>query len=193
MDLDELIDRYKNTNFLIRTAILLLIAIIPPALLYIDQGETLEQELQTSQTNFEVVNRKVSRVKRDVAELPELEKKLLEVERSLDKARRVLPKTVEFDEVLAQTGMYEKEIGVQVVRFMPGASTESAGGARYAEVPVELIVKSEFDKVMQFFDRMLHMEKLTHIRNITIKSAEDGKNPGVVEAKASLVLFRDAG
>lgn len=194
MEIEELVERYRNTNSIVRSVMLVVAATVIPLFVLFDDGATLNEELETTRQSHEAIKTKVDRAVRNTAELPQLEQKLAGIELGLDRARRFLPKSIEFDEILAQTGLYEKEFGVQVVHFVPGAEVRPNTEMRYVEVPVEITVRAEFGKVMQFFDRLVHMDKLTHLRDVSFEQAKDGKGEqGEVLAKASLILFRDLG
>lgn len=193
MDMDALTDRYRNSNFIVRLAMVLLAAAIVPAFIVWDEGPALQEELQNTEASHAAVKVKLARAERNKAELPALEQRLRTVESALERARKILPKTVEFDQILSATGMYEKETGVRLVRFAPGEEIQPDPAIRYAEIPVEITVRADFGRVMQFLDRLVHMEKLTHLRNISFETTAEKAEPGVVTAKASLILFRDLG
>src|SRR5690606_20750015 len=127
-------------------------------------------QVEESRAARDAIKAKIDNAVNSSSELPELERRVTQTEQGLEKARRYLPPSIEFDEVLSATGMLEKELGVQVMKFVPGIETQPNPDIRYAEVPVEITVKADFNRVMQFFDRLVHMEKLTHLRNITFES-----------------------
>lgn len=193
MDMDELTDRYRNANFVVRLILVLVAATIVPAFIVWDEGPILQEELQNAEASHAAMKAKVAKAERDKAELPTLEQRLRTVESGLERARKILPKSVEFDQILSTTGLYEKETGVRLVRFAPGEEVQPDPAIRYAEIPVEITVRADFGRVMQFLDRLVHMEKLTHLRNISFETSTDKAEPGVVTAKASLILFRDVG
>lgn len=193
MDFDEITDRYRNTNFVVRLIIVLIAAAIIPAFIVWDEAPGLQEELENAQNSHSAMKAKLARAERDKAELPALEQRLATIERGLERARKVLPQSIEFDEILSATGLYEKETGVQLVRFAPGSEIQPDPAIRYAEIPVEITVRANFGRVMQFLDRLVHMEKLTHLRHISFETVTDKSEPGTVTAKASLILFRDLG
>lgn len=194
METGELIDRYRNTNSIMRSLLLIAAAVIVPLFILFEDGTLLSEELEMVRQSHDATKIKLDRAVRSTAELPQLEQRLAGIELGLDRARRFLPKSIEFDEILAQTGLFEKELGVQVVRFVPGAEAQPNTEMRYAEVPVEITVRAEFGKAMQFFDRLVHMDKLTHLRNVSFERSRDvDADAGEVVAKASLILFRDLG
>lgn len=193
MDMDELTDRYRNANFVVRLILVLVTAAIVPAFIVWDEAPGLQEELENAEAAHAAMKAKLAKAERDKAGLPALEQRLRTVESGLDRARKILPKSIEFDQILSATGLYEKETGVRLVRFAPGEEIQPDPAIRYAEIPVEITVRADFGRVMQFLDRLVHMEKLTHLRNISFETSTDKAEPGIVTAKASLILFRDVG
>ncbi|RYF44909.1 MAG: hypothetical protein EOO38_16990, partial [Cytophagaceae bacterium] len=73
-------------------------------------------------------------------------------------------------------------------------------GGEYKEVPVEIEMQGTFVDTMRFMDRLVHMQSLTHMRNIRFTATEevqDKKKPVLadargrkVDSKAKLILFK---
>lgn len=204
MDLEEITDKYRALKVQLRYGIVGCIAVIPAAYLWIDTGDSLEirkvqveQEYQTERQTFEDARQKA-------AELPALEAKLSEIEIELVKAKEFLPDKIEIDAILAFLGNLEKELDVKLEKFTPGVVMAGASGLEYKELPVEIVMNGTFANTMRFMDRLVHMQNLTHMRNIQFSAPEEEKiDPTVkevapvegvkrVNSQARLILFKGA-
>jgi Tfp pilus assembly protein PilO len=177
-----------------RLLVLALLAVGVPAFYFMDEAELVAQDFESAEQGKEIAKRKYDKAMEKVKALPALEEKLAGVEKNLEEAKKYLPPKIEFDEVLALTGRFEKEVGVTITRFAPKEEARPNPSIQYAEIPVEVHVKADFVRVMNFFDRLMHTEKIMHLRDVTFEPIlKEGSEPGVVEAKAMLILYRATG
>ncbi|MGE0172999.1 MAG: type 4a pilus biogenesis protein PilO [Oligoflexales bacterium] len=194
MDQYILIDRVRNTGLFTRLVVLAVLAIGAPLMFFMDEAQLVSEEFEAAQQTKEVAKKKYDKFTEKIKALPALEEKLASVEKNLNEAKKYLPASIEFDEVLALTGRFEKEVGVSVTRFAPKEELRPNPQIQYAEVPVEIVVRADFIRVMNFFDRLTHTEKIMHLRDIIFEPVKsESAEPGTVEAKAQLILFRATG
>lgn len=191
MDFESLVYRYKNLKLVYRILIGLSLAVAIGYYQWSSDGDELEGRMQTAQQDSEAAKNKLEMSKKKAAELPALLQKVADVGVQLERAQQHLPKHVEFDDVLAKLGGMEKELNVKMMHFQPKAEVQPNPTLNYKEIPVELTLKSDFSRIMSFYDRIVHLDQLTHIREIAFK-AETGESetPGTVTATASLILFK---
>ena len=204
MELEELTDKYRALKPQMRYGIVAILGLVPVGYLWMDTGDSLEvrkvqveQEYQTERQTFEDARQKA-------AELPALEAKLSEIEIELEKAKEFLPDKIEIDAILAFMGGLEKELDVKLMKFTPGAETLGQNGLEYKEIPVEIVMNGTFANTMRFMDRLVHMQNLTHMRNIQFtapeveavneadKDAAPVESVKRVDSQAKLILFKGA-
>jgi Tfp pilus assembly protein PilO len=194
MDSYLIIERVRETSLFTRLLVLTVMAVSVPGYYFYDQDEILSQELETQQEATLLARKRYAKAVQQVKELPMLEEQLGTVEKGLAEAKKYLPEKIEFDEIVSLAGQFEKELGVTIVKMKPETEVRPNLEIQYAEIPVELIVKADFMKIMTFFDRLMHTQKIMHLRNIEFEAVVgDDIEPGLTQAKASLILFRSTG
>lgn len=202
MELEEFTDKYRALKPQMRYGIVAILGLFPAGYHWMNTGDSLEirkvqveQEYQTERQTFEDARQKA-------AELPALEAKLSEIEIELAKAKEFLPDKIEIDAILAFMGGLEKELDVKLVKFTPGVEANGQNGLEYRELPVEIVMNGTFANTMRFMDRLVHMQNLTHMRNIQFsapeaetvneedKDAVPVETVKRVESQAKLILFK---
>lgn len=191
MDWETLVYRYKSLKTLHRYLIVFGVAVLIGVWHWTDDGGALEENLTAAQQEEEGARAKFEAAKKKTGQMPALMQKVSEVEGQLERAQKHLPKSIEFDELLARIGAMEKELGVKMMHFKPNPEVQPNPQLQYKEIPVEITLKSDFSSIMNMFDRLVHLDQLTHIRDIAFK-AETGDDipPGTTVATASLILFK---
>lgn len=201
MEWELLLDKYKNLNIAVRIAALMFLATLYPAYLYWEEQGLLLEELDEIRITRDLVQKKFDKNREKSAKLPELQEQLADIEEDLQKAKKILPEKVEQNELLSKIGSFEKELNIKIVNYKPGQESRPNQSLEYIEVPIQLEVMAPFPKIMLFFDRLVHLPMLTHIRDISFKVVENGgeekekgsekkERKGEVVAAASLILFK---
>lgn len=190
--MEEWLDRYKNSPIRYRLIGLAIVALVWPVMTWFEDNDQAQQELTMAVDQESRNLSKLRKAERKVRKLPELEQQLSDVEDSLEVARKILPKKIEFDALLSKSGALEKELNVRILHFAPRGETQPNEKLRYVEVPVELKLEAGFNKTMMFLDRMVHLKSLTHLRGIRFEGeGSEGEAPtGTTVATAELILFK---
>jgi Tfp pilus assembly protein PilO len=195
MELEDLIDKYRNSKPQIRFGLTGLLALLPALNAWLNQAEA--PGARRAQVESEVGNerQKFEAAKQKVAELPALMAKLSEIEDELNKAKQILPDRIEMDNILASLGKLERELDVKITKFTPSAEYQPNSGLEYKEIPVDLVLQAPFSQTMRFLDRLVHMPNLTHVRNIQFgnriqEASNEGSEAPVLETSARLILFK---
>ncbi|MBC7660507.1 MAG: type 4a pilus biogenesis protein PilO [Chitinophagaceae bacterium] len=202
MELDEIFDKYRAWKPQYRYGLILAIGVIPAINTWQSSGDTLHERKAALDGEVDNEKRKFEVARQKAAELPAREAKLNEIEGELVKAKEFLPDKIEIDNILAIIGGLEKELDVTLVNFKPGSEQMGNGSTEYKEMPVELEMRGTFVNTMRFMDRLVHMQNLTHLRNIDFKSIESTSEeekkktelgPPVakkLQSTAKLILFK---
>lgn len=200
--MEDLLDKYKNMQLSRRMMIVFMLAIAYPLLTFSEEIEILEEQLDSSKSMSESAKAKYQRSQKTVKKLGELEKEINGINKELEKARRYLPDEIEFDQVLATLGSYEKEFDVKIVKFIPGKDERAPGQLSYRKVPLNVELEADFNNVMMFLDKIVHQKDLVHITRVDFSPAEMVANTrknssekvshtkGIVRAKVRMTFYR---
>lgn len=195
MEVEELVDRYRRSPANRRYALIFLISLLPAAYYWLEEGDALQTQYEQAKDEESAIQGRLENNRRRVAELPKLLSRVKQIEEELEKARRILPNKVEIDQILADLGRFEKELDVKLHKFVPGAEVQPNPEMEYREIPVDLTLRGTFPQIMKFYDRILHLPNLTHLRAIqfnAITSADVEGTAGntIVESTSKLILFK---
>lgn len=195
MELEDIIDKYRNSKQQIRYGLVGLIALLPALHLWLNQGDALEARRSQAESGVNEERQKFEAARQQVAELPALMAKLSEIEEELTRAKQFLPDRIEMDNILGSLGKLENEFDVKISKFSPGQEYQPNMNLEYKEIPVELVLHAPFPQTMRFLDRLVHMPNLTHLRNIqfgnTIQDADKKESEApILETSARLILFK---
>ncbi len=194
MEVEDIVEKYRGVPNKKRWVMVALVALLPALFHLYEEGDSLSAELEQARSNESAERGRLESAKRKVAELPALLAKVSEIEAGLEKAKKILPDNVAIDTILATLGQFEADLDVSVLRFVPGTEVQPNTQIEYKEVPVELTVQSSFPQVMRFYDKILHMQTLTHLRAIEFNKVEandeNAADSGKIESRAKLILFK---
>lgn len=202
MEIEEITDKYRALKPQLRYGLLVLVGVLPAINSWMSTGDALEQRKAQVEAEFQAERQSFEDARQKAAELPALEAKLTEIEGELTKAKQFLPDRIEIDTILGFIGSLEKELDVKLVKFTPGVEMAGQSGLEYKELPVEIVMNGTFANTMRFMDRLVHMQNLTHMRNIQFNApelTEQEKKDNVpttgarrIDSQAKLILFKGA-
>ena len=193
--LDEAKENYKELSYKQRALIMLLVGILPALYIYYEEGSGLLDKLQAAHQNNTAENKKYQIAKNKTEKLPLLEENFNKATEQLRKAQEKLPNKIYMDDILHSTASIAKETGIRFKSFKPGTERTQQGGYQYAETPIALDFTAKYSQVMTFFDNIVNMEKIIHLRNISLIAVRGGAGAGdgvLVDTKVELVVFRSS-
>lgn len=121
------------------------------------------------------------------ANLPKLQTELKELEIRLKQAVERLPSKKEVGELLRSISTKAQESGLQIVIFRPRAENYQDF---YAEIPVDITVKGNFQNAVNFFDDVGRLNRLVNIDNIGFKNPTIAGDRVTVETTSVATAFR---
>jgi type IV pilus assembly protein PilO len=121
------------------------------------------------------------------ANLPKLRTELKEWEIRLKQAVEQLPNKKEVAELLRNISTKAQESGLQIVIFRPRAENYQDF---YAEIPVDITVKGNFQNAVNFFDDVGKLNRLINIDNIGFKNPTISGDRVTVETTSVATAFR---
>ena len=121
------------------------------------------------------------------AYLPKLQTELKELEIRVKEAVERLPNKKEVAELLRSISTKAQESGLQIVVFRPRAENYQDF---YAEIPVDITVKGNFQNAVNFFDDVGRLNRLINIDNIGVKNPTIAGDRVTVETTSVATAFR---
>ena len=119
----------------------------------------------------------VSRLRRDIQQL----------DAQLKNAVAQLPEKKEIPDLLSSISAKAQESGLDIVLFRPRSEVYQDF---YAEVPVDITVRGNFQNTVNFFDEVGRMKRLVNIANIGFKNPTVNGDNVVLETTSVATAFR---
>jgi Tfp pilus assembly protein PilO len=172
MDLDSLKERYKKHRLIYRLIFMALLGLVPGLYIYLDQGSVAEADRETASTEVEAAKEQFEKSKKRREDMPKLEEQLAFTEEQLEKAKAKIPDTIQINEILQKIATIAKELDVQLRDFDPDAELPGEGAFRFIKMPIKIKVSGPFVQVVSFFDRIVHLEKIILVQDVTMEGNE---------------------
>lgn len=192
MDIREYIDRFRAMALWKRWSMLAILAILPALYDLWDSGQILIEERDIAEQNRVAADAAFTRAKEKKAQLPKLEKELAQTQAEMASARKALPDEFYMDQILEKTSILADDSGVRLLAFDPGEGRPSNTAFKYVELPVTLDVIGSYSQIVAFYDRLVHLDLLVHVRDFhfAIHSGEKEKPDSGLSAENQQILIR---
>lgn len=206
MDFDDLRQRYKILPVWIRVLCACTPALLFAGYLYLDKVDALSAQLDETRASESAERKRFEDARTKKGEIPKLEEQLQFIEGELSRAKDYLPDAFQVDDILNKTADLAREHGVTIRQFKPLGSKSAGDAYKYQEQDIQLITFGEFPRTARFFDALLHLDKIIHVRRFHVVAransddevaanavkAEEQDDPrsSFVVATADLVIFR---
>ena len=178
MDLDILLDNYKNSSIRKRLIFCIIVGLLPSIYTLINDYDELLLEKESAVEATEISRLKYDKNKKKVASLSDLESKVNAIETGLNKAKRLLPNEISMDKILSALGQMERDLEVKLKSFTPAEKFEDNSALGYSSIPVKLSLEGDFSETMKYLDQLVHMDSLTHLRNISFSNGNEETKEG---------------
>ena len=173
MAFEDTIERIKLIDQSKRVAFAAFLGIAIPAYDFWESYEPLNENLQVAVQVKESARIEYERAKKDRERLPELEKQLQFTQEQLKLAQAKLPESFDIDQILQMTAESATGSGIQISLFEPGTARISPQSSDYMEKSIKLECTGKFLQLATFIDRLVHLEKIIHIKNMQLTSKMD--------------------
>ena len=214
MAFESVVANYKLQPMWKRLLLVSVVSILPAALKVFEEGQLLQEELDQAVSNKDAAERKFKKARDRKANLPKLEEQLAYTEGQLALASKKLPDEFVIEKVLQKTSIIAQDVGINLQEFDPGEGVPTGGLFKYVEMPISLKLFGSYGQIATFFDRIVHLELLVHIKNIQMETdtmpEEQGSKPDLdtnanlsaevlqkkareksrISASAEMVIFR---
>ena len=209
--MEELIERLKHFPLSIRVTVAAILGVVIPwYFMFWDDVNNINYELEMANGKYESIEGKFNRAKRQKTDMPELEKKIEFTRQELLKAKTKLPDNYQMDSILEFVATASDEAGAELLKFEPNEEAFKDTGYSYVEMPIQLSVQGTYNQIGVFFDKLVHMEKMIHLRDMNSQQVVNVAEPALanemtqqarlaaqldgikVKTDAKLIVFRSA-
>lgn len=170
-----------------KTGILAAVVILVLAAYYSVLYEARSTEIAKLMESVAAARTDMEAKRQRAANLPKLQAQLKELEIRLKQAVAQLPNKKEVAELLRGISTKAQESGLQIVVFRPRAENYQDF---YAEIPVDITVKGNFQNAVNFFDDVGRLNRLINIDNIGFKNPTIAGDRVTVETTSVATAFR---
>jgi type IV pilus assembly protein PilO len=181
--LDNILERPKTQKIALLAVVLLLVGGLYYTFLFspgMDEIAKLDESVGTAR------NEKTQK-QAQAANLPRLQKELVELDAKLKQAVAQLPNKKEMADLLSSISTKAQQSGLEVLLFRPRAENYQEF---YAEVPVDITVKGNFQSVISFFDEVGRLHRLINIESIGFKNPTIAGDQVILETASVATAFR---
>jgi type IV pilus assembly protein PilO len=181
--LEKILERPRSHKLGLLAGILLGILAAYYSFVYNSQAEELarlNESLESARTEKSIKAKKASN-------LSQLRKDLHELDNRLKEAVAQLPNKREMAELLTNVANKAQESGLDIILFRP--RTENYKDF-YAEIPVEINVKGDYQNVAHFFDSVGKLTRLINIDSIGFKNPKVNGDQMMLETSTTATAYR---
>jgi type IV pilus assembly protein PilO len=181
--LDNILERPKAQKIALLAVVLLLVG----GLYYTSLFSPGMDEIARLNDSVETARNERTKKQVQAANLPRLQKELRELDAKLKQAVAQLPNKKEMADLLSNISTKAQQSGLEVLLFRPRAENYQEF---YAEVPVDITVKGNFQSVISFFDEVGQLHRLINIESIGFKNPTIAGDQVILETSSVATAFR---
>jgi len=147
------------------------------------------EELVTRTSKLETLQAEVTRARATASRLPQVQREVASLERSLTETTAVLPDEKDPQDVLRNLHELASESALDIASFTPKAIVTKA---QYSEWPIELGLEGGYHDLGRFFDHVAVMARLMSVSNLHIKTKTkpNGRGSVTVSCLATTFVFK---
>lgn len=127
--------------------LMLAIAVIVSSVVLLPQ----ERRIAEKQQQLQQEKQKVGVIESFILSNPDMDKHLMDLQQSMNRAEMALPGSMDVSAFMAQIEIDAREAGVKISNVKPGTIADRAG---YRELPVEISVDGTFFATMSFLKKL---------------------------------------
>lgn len=181
--LDNILERPKVHKLAILAATIILLVALYYSFLYGPQAD----EIAKLADSVEIARNEKTVKSQKAANLTRLRKDLQQLDAELKLAMSQLPEKKEIPDLLSSISAKAQESGLDVIAFRPRAENFQDF---YAEIPVDITVKGNFQNTVSFFDEVGRLNRLINIDNIGFKNPTVSGDNVLLETTSVATAFR---
>lgn len=181
--LDNIFERPAVQKLAILGATIVLLAALYYSFSYSPQAD----EIAKLADSVEIARNEKTVKTQKAANLVRLRKDLQQLDAELKLALSQLPEKKEIPDLLSSISAKAQESGLDIIAFRPRPESFQDF---YAEVPVDITVKGNFQNTVGFFDEVGRLNRLVNIDNIGFKNPAVSGDNVLLETTSVATAFR---
>ena len=185
--MNQLVDNILERSTVQKVAILGGTVILLAALYYSFLYSPGADETAKLADSVEIARNEKAVKTQKAANLLRLRKDLQQLDAELKLAISQLPEKREIPDLLSSISAKAQQAGLDVLLFRPRAESFQEF---YAEIPVDITVKGNFQNTVNFFDEVGHLSRLVNIDNIGFKNPTVNGEQVLLETTSVATAFR---
>jgi len=185
--LNQLFDNIFERSAAQKLAILGATIILLVALYYSFLYSPRSDEMAKLADSVEIAHNEKAVKTQKAANLARLRKDLQQLDAELKLAISQLPEKKEIPDLLSSISAKAQQSGLDILLFRPRAENLQDF---YAEIPVDITVKGNFQNTVGFFDEVGHLNRLVNIDNIGFKNPTVNGDQVLLETTSVATAFR---
>lgn len=171
MALEGVKEIYRDMSIVKKAVLIIAVGSTPGACKYMDEAELLNEDLERAYNARDAAKTKFEKARKQKANLPKLEEQLAFTEAELAKASDKLPDEFAMGKILQKTAMIAQDVGIELNLFQPGQESPAGTVFKYVELPIALQMVGTYGQIATFFDRIVHLDMLVHIKDTELSVA----------------------
>jgi type IV pilus assembly protein PilO len=157
-----------------QVGVLLLFAVLITAGLYFGFYKAIADQNDASRAQLASVTAQVQELKRYQSDMPRLNQQIYTLQQQLEIQKRIVPDEKEADQFIHLLQNTAQSAGIEIRRW---TSKPSASREYYVEVPFELELDGPYYSVLNFFDRVAHLERIVNVAGLQLSALKGESGP----------------
>ena len=133
---------------------------------------------------IDLKSRELESNQRETAVRPRLEIEVADMKKRLARFHKQLPKQVEWGQFLNDITLLRDQAALRECHIVP---TGAKPNDLFVEFPINVKFEGDFLSVFSFLRQMEQMQRLTRVRDLTVKAKEPGS--GLVDVSLSMNIY----
>jgi type IV pilus assembly protein PilO len=160
-----------------QVGVLMLFAVLITAGLYFGFYKSIADENAASRAQLVTINAQVQELRRYQSDMPRLNQQIYTLQQQLEIQKRIVPDEKEADQLIHVLQNTAQSAGIEIRRW---TAKPSASREYYVEVPFDLELDGPYYSVLNFFDRVAHLERIINVSGLQLNTlkGESGAKRG---------------
>ena len=185
--MSDLIERFFELESRHRAMLCALLVVVVAAAYWSFVYSGRSAELESLRAKVQTMRDQRTAKEHLIANLDEERATVRELQAQVRRAEVQLPDGKEIPELLSAISSAGRESGLEVLLFRQKPERYQDF---YAEVPVDVLVRGNYQQVATFFDRVGQLDRIVNVKDISMKEPKTESGSMIVNTSCSAVTFR---
>lgn len=148
-------------------------------LLYIAYFKPRQTELHAARVEIAGLENELTTLRAKKAELNKIEAELVDLNKALVELEAIIPRKKESGEILRSVQQMAMDAQLDVIHYSP---EKEVAKDFYSEQPIPIEIVGNYHNLGQFFDRLLHFQRIFNIDEFTITALPAQSDESTISA-----------